>query len=231
MTDEVRLTRSNGISWIEIPSPILSRHILGALHSALRAASGRAFVIRSLHPRIFLAGANLREIASIDADSASVYARYGRAVLDAIRNLSGPVVAAVHGPCMGGGLDLVLACDAIVAAPDAVFGHPGARRGLVTGWGGTAFLPTAAGPAQSRWMFLTGEPLNARDAYDAGWVHELSENPAEAAGTLAARLASLNRRRLALWRLLRDGRFIDRFRSCVVHNQRTQYPMRGGEFA
>ncbi len=228
--EDVRLTSSNGIGWIEIASPILSGDVLDALQAVLESASGRAFVIRSLHPRIFLAGANLHEIASIDAQTAHAYARAGRAVLDAIRHLPGPAVAAVHGPCIGGGLDLALACDTIVAKPSAVFGHPGIRRGLVTGWGGTVFLPAAAGAAQSRWMFLTGEPLSAREAYEAGWVYQLSTAPAGAAGTLAARLASLNPGRLELWRMLKDGRFIDRFRSCVVHNQRMSYPMRGGEF-
>ncbi|NOZ79339.1 MAG: enoyl-CoA hydratase/isomerase family protein [Acidobacteria bacterium] len=233
MKAPVRLTFARGLGWIELASPILSQDVLHALASVLASASahGGPFVIRSLHPTTFLAGAHLGEIASIDARSAELYARRGRNILDAIRRLPGPVVAAVHGPCMGGGLDLALACDAIVASPNALFAHPGAKRGLVTGWGGTAFLPAAAGPSQSRRAFLTGEPLSARDAHAAGWVQQLSETPTAAAGTLARELASLHRGRLELWRAWRDGRFIDRFRSYVVHNQSTQYPLRGGEFA
>ena len=233
MTDPVRIRRVEGTGWIEIGSPILSVSVLDALGDVIAGAMAEdgPFVIRSLHAKIFLAGANLREVASVDARSAGVYACRGRDVLDAIRALPGPVVAAVHGPCMGGGLDLVLACDAVVASPGATFGHPGAKRGLVTGWGGTALLPVAAGAAQSRWAFLSGEPLTARDAHAAGWVHRLSGAPAIEAASLARELASLHPRRLRLWRALRDGRFIDRFRSYVVHNQSTLYPLRGGEFA
>ena len=84
------------------------------------------------------------------------------------------MVAAIRGFCLGGGLDLALACHGRVAAYDASFGHPGAGLGLVTGWGGTQRLPRLVGKAAALQMFLTAERIPATQALTMGLVDALA---------------------------------------------------------
>ena len=89
----------------------------------------------------------------------------------AIDHFPVPVIAAIRGYCMGGGMDLALACDYRIASPDAVFGHRGASLGLITGWGGTQRLPRLIGKARALQMFLLAEMVNAEEAKASGlWM-------------------------------------------------------------
>ncbi len=214
-----------------LPSPFLSTAALAALRGRLAALAARAvpLVLESGHPRIFLAGADLREIAGLGPGTAAAYAVEGRRTLAELERYPAPVVAAVGGACTGGGLDLVLACDAVVASPAATFAHPGVRRGLVTGWSGTARIPRLLGDAAARRIFLEASFLDAPGALDAGLVNAVDGDPVAAACAEAARLARLHPGRIHLWRTLRSARFIDRFRACVVHNWWRQHPSRNGE--
>ena len=193
---------------ISFGSPVLSVQVLSELDAALDELSDRTvavpLVLRSSHPTIFLAGAHLAEIAALDARSCRHYARRGRAVLDRLATLPGPTVAAVHGSCSGGGFDLVLACDRIVAGPAASFGHPGILRGLVTGWGGTVRLPGAAGASLARLAVLAARPLAAEDLARHGVALVSGPDVVGTATAEAARLAAIHPDRLAAWRLLRD---------------------------
>jgi enoyl-CoA hydratase len=83
------------------------------------------------------------------------------------------VIAAVHGACFGGGLEVVLACDFVVASEDAQFGQPEINLGVMPGWGGTRRLPRRIGAARARRWILTGRPATAREATDAGLVDRL----------------------------------------------------------
>ncbi len=211
-----------GVRIVALPSPILAVEVLRGLADLLRAAAGEpgALVVRSTHAEVFLAGAHLAEIAALSAASSGPYARLGREVLELLQRHPGPVVAAVQGACLGGGVDLVLACDTVIAGPAARFGHPGVRRGLVTGWGGTARWPEVLGGGRARLAFLTGASVPADDAFRAGWVSGVADDPLAAASAEARRLTALHPSRLSAWRRLRAGRFIDRFRGLVVHNSR-----------
>ncbi len=221
MSDAPKIRRlPDGVAQLLLPSPILSTALLRDLAEALDdlAADGSPLVVSSSHPRIFLAGANLAEIAALDMESSFPYARLGRKLLERLRRFPAPVVAAVHGPCAGGGLDFVLSCDAIVASPGATFAHPGVHRGLVTGWGGTAIFPVLGGAGPARRLFLEGRFFSSEEAAAAGWVAGLHDDPVDAARREALRLASLAPARLELWRRFRHGRFVDRSRVSVVHN-------------
>jgi enoyl-CoA hydratase/carnithine racemase len=90
-------------------------------------------------------------------------------------------IAAVNGYCMGGGLDLALACDLRCAAPAAVFAHPGARLGIITGWGGTQRLPQLIGSARAFEMFLTARLVSGAEALEMGLVNRLGENALDCA--------------------------------------------------
>ncbi|HYO63641.1 MAG TPA: enoyl-CoA hydratase/isomerase family protein [Pyrinomonadaceae bacterium] len=133
----------------------------------------------------FASGADIREVGALAPESALEFARRGQRLMNLIDDAPLLTVAAVNGYCMGGALDLALACDLRVASPSAVFAHPGARLGIVTGWGGTQRLPRLVGSARAFEMLLTGRRLTAREAYDAGLVDRLADPPLERALELA----------------------------------------------
>jgi enoyl-CoA hydratase len=103
-----------------------------------------------------------------------------------IASYPAPVVAAIESHCMGGGLDLALACHRRIAAPSAILGHRGAALGLITGWGGTQRLPRLVGKGRALELFVTAEKLDAQRALEIGLIDAVADNPvAEAKRQLA----------------------------------------------
>jgi enoyl-CoA hydratase/carnithine racemase len=129
----------------------------------------------------FSAGADLNEIAVLTGPSAYEFSARGQALMNAVARFPAPTFAAVRGYCMGGGLDLALACRYRIAHPHAVFGHRGAALGLITGWGGTQRLPELVGKAKALEMFLAAEKLHASRALEIGLIDEISDDPLAAA--------------------------------------------------
>lgn len=160
-----------------------------ALTSAIRrlAAEPRPLVLTG-NSKFFSAGAELAEIAALTGPKALAFARMGQELMDAVDRFPAPVIAAVSGYCMGGGLDLALACDSRIAHPHAVFGHRGAALGLITGWGGTQRLPRLVGKSRALEMFVAAEKVTAAQALRIGLVDQLADDPVAAA---IARLAPL----------------------------------------
>ncbi|MEE4272595.1 MAG: enoyl-CoA hydratase/isomerase family protein [Thermoanaerobaculales bacterium] len=208
------------VATLHLGSPILTRHVLSVLIEAFEDLGGQTqplpVVLASEHPTIFLAGAHLGEIAELDRSSCLPYARLGRSVAEALGSHPAPVVAAVHGSCSGGGFDLVMACDAVVAGPHASFNHPGVLRGLITGWGGTGRLEGPLGSTALRRTLLEGSALDGDALRRLGAVRTVAEDPRRAARSSALKLAGLHPSRLTLWRRFRDSDFVDRFRAFVV---------------
>jgi enoyl-CoA hydratase/carnithine racemase len=134
-------------------------------------------LVISGNEKFFSAGADLNEIALLGGSEAVAFSRMGQRLMDAIENFPAPVCAAVHGYCMGGGLDLALACGYRVAAPPAIFGHRGAALGLITGWGGTQRLPRLVGKARALQMFVAAEKVDAPEALRAGLVDAIVADP------------------------------------------------------
>jgi len=135
--------------------------------------------------KYFSAGADLHEIRALTAVAGYDFSRLGQQLMDAIRCFPAPVYAAISGYCLGGGLDLALACHRRIAAPNAVFGHRGAALGLITGWGGTQTLTRLIGKGPALTMFVSAEKVDARKALQLGLVDEVAEDPvAEAARRL-----------------------------------------------
>ncbi|HKD83522.1 MAG TPA: enoyl-CoA hydratase/isomerase family protein [Terriglobales bacterium] len=125
----------------------------------------------------FSAGADLNEIAALTAPEALRFARMGQRLMSAVAEFPAPTIAAIHGYCMGGGLDLALACDHRIAGPHALFGHRGAALGLITGWGGTQRLPRILGKARALQMFLAAEKVPAAKALAIGLVNAIAPDP------------------------------------------------------
>jgi enoyl-CoA hydratase/carnithine racemase len=137
---------------------------------------GRPLVIAG-NVRYFSAGAELAEISALDGPTAYEFSTVGQRLMSLIAGFPAPVYAAVSGYCMGGGLDLALACDRRIASSDAVFGHRGAALGLITGWGGTQRLPRLVGKARALQMLVAAEKVTATQALRMGLVDAIAEDP------------------------------------------------------
>lgn len=178
--DLVRYEREQSVVLLGIDNPpvnVLSGAVLEALQAALRRAEAdpqaRAVVLHGLAPRSFAAGANIREMAPMGPAEARIHGARGQATTVAIERLPLPVIAAVHGSCLGGGTEIALACDFILASDDAMFGQPEINLGVMPGWGGTRRLPRRIGAAFARRWILTGKPVVARDAHAMGLLEKV----------------------------------------------------------
>jgi enoyl-CoA hydratase/carnithine racemase len=127
--------------------------------------------------QFFSVGADLNEIAALSGPEAYEFSVMGQTLMNAIASYPSPVIAAVEGHCMGGGLDLVLACHRRIAAPHAVFGHRGAALGLMTGWGGTQRLPRLIGKGRALELFIAAEKISAARALEIGLVDAIAADP------------------------------------------------------
>lgn len=164
----------------EIRSP-LSVEVLETLIEAMGDLSGAERLIFTGVGNVFASGADLREIAVVNGDTAREYAERGQKLMRLISEFNGLSVAAVNGYCFGGALDLSLACDVRIASPDAEFCHPGANLGIMTGWGGTQRLPRLVGEAMALEMFMTAKRVGAAEALKIGLVNDIAEDPLAAA--------------------------------------------------
>lgn len=181
--DPVRIERRGPIAILWIDSPpvnVLSTPVLEAMLQRLgevdQDSSVRVVVLASALERAFAAGADLRSMAPMAPAEARVHGRRGQSVTRAIERLPVPVIAAVGGSCLGGGCELILACDFVFASEAAVFGQPEVRLGIFPGWGGTRRLPRRIGLARARDWILTGRSIPAREALAAGLVHRVVSN-------------------------------------------------------
>ena len=131
--------------------------------------------------QFFSVGADLNEIAVLTGPEACEFSAMGQTLMNAIASYPLPVIAAIEGHCMGGGLDLALACHRRIAAPHAVFGHRGAALGLMTGWGGTQRLPRLIGKSRALELFIAAEKISAVQALEIGMVEAIADDPVAAA--------------------------------------------------
>jgi enoyl-CoA hydratase/carnithine racemase len=150
---------------------------LGDLLNEVKLSGLFQGVVIAANSRSFATGASIEEVASVEGVTARDFAQAGQSLFNHVANFPLPIVAAVRGYCLGGGLDLALACHARVATYDASFGHPGASLGLITGWGGTQRLTRLIGKAAATQLLLTAERVPASQALTLGLVDELVPSP------------------------------------------------------
>ncbi len=198
-----RSTLEDGLLVLQLDDPggfpRLTRVVLAELLRQFTAAATtsevRAIVLSGT-AKCFAAGAEISQVGALGALEALRFSALGQGVMRKIARSPKPAVAAIRGYCLGGGLDLALACQLRVASDDAIFGHPGAGLGIITGWGGTQRLPRLllpGGRARTREMVITAQTLTAGEAYAAGLVHRVVPpgNVLEVASSMAraARIA------------------------------------------
>ncbi len=179
----------------------------------------RVVVLRGRGERAFSAGADVTAFANGGAPPAHVQALANR-----IESLAVPVLGAIHGYCLGGGLELALACDFRVARRDATLGFPETGLGLVPGGGGTQRAPRLIGRGRASWLLLSGERISASQAEAWGLVEfvvdELERGVEELAGKLARQsphaVAQLKALLLATRYERSDARELEAFAACLA---------------
>jgi enoyl-CoA hydratase/carnithine racemase len=127
--------------------------------------------------QFFSVGADLNEITALTGPGAYEFSAMGQMLMNSIASFPAPIIAAIEGHCMGGGLDLALASHRRIATPHAVFGHRGAALGLMTGWGGTQRLPRLIGKSRALELFIAAEKISAARALEIGLVDAVAAEP------------------------------------------------------
>ena len=165
---------------------------LDARISEVQADPGVRAVILTGAGRFFVAGADIAAMRSFTATEAEQFAARGQAVLDRIAALPVPVVAAVQGAALGGGCELAMACDIVLAGPHAVFGQPEVKLGVIPGFGGTQRLVRRVGLTRALDLCLTGRQVSADEAVQIGLAaRRVDGDVVVAAQAVAAEIAEL----------------------------------------
>jgi enoyl-CoA hydratase len=146
--------------------------LLGALDAAARDTSVRVVVLTGAGDKAFVAGADIGEFEGRSpVDQFRVMKQ--PSIFDAVERLSKPVIAAINGFCLGGGMELALACDIRIASSSARFGQPEVNLGIIPGGGGTQRLPRVVGLGAACRMILTGDLIDAQEALRLHLVEEV----------------------------------------------------------
>jgi enoyl-CoA hydratase/carnithine racemase len=144
-----------------------------AFEDAKTDASVHGVILTGAGDKAFIAGADISELAHVDAYEAEESSRFGQGVLDLIENLGKPVIAAINGFALGGGCETAMACTIRISVEHAKFGQPEVKLGLLPGGGGTQRLPRLVGKGRALQLILTGETISAQEAYRIGLVNEI----------------------------------------------------------
>ncbi len=175
MSNELILTRvDNHVAIVTLNRPkVLNALNIELMDQLIQALEGhdadpnvRCIVIHGAGNRAFAAGADIGDMA--EASVVDMYERNNLARWGRIKNVRTPIIAAVSGFCLGGGCELAMLCDMIVASETARFGQPEINIGVIPGAGGTQRMTRAIGKARAMEMILTGRFMTAREAFDAG---------------------------------------------------------------
>ncbi|MDP3108108.1 enoyl-CoA hydratase/isomerase family protein [Hydrogenophaga sp.] len=181
----VEVERRGSVGWIVLNRPgqinaindEIRRGVPAALAELDADPSVRVIVIRGAGERGFCAGADIKERRAAES-SVQVRRRMQKSRwIEALDRTEKPVIAAIHGYCMGGGMELALACDVRFAAPDAVFALPETGLGLIPGGGGTQRLGSVVGPGRALDLLLTGDRMDAQRALTIGLVTRVAGSP------------------------------------------------------
>ncbi len=167
---------------------------LGRAVDALQAeATVKVVVLTGGGSLAFVAGADIKEVSQLGSvEAAKAMAALGQSVFLKVQRLSKPVIAAINGVCLGGGLELAMACHLRISGDRVRFGQPEINLGIIPGWGGTQRLPRLIGRAKAIEWILTGDTVTAQEALRLGLVNQVvpQDQVLKVAKDLARKLAS-----------------------------------------
>ena len=194
--EAIEVACQDGVGWITLNRPSAINAINDAIRTGVPATlrafdedpQVRVIVVRGAGPRGFCAGADLKESRPPTTPFATRSPQSSSNWIRAFDHVSKPVIASVHGFCLGGGLEIALACDLRVASADAVFALPETGLGLIPGGGGTQRLPRIVGLGRALEMILTGDRIDAGEALRIGLVNRVAAD-ADALNELTTKLA------------------------------------------
>jgi enoyl-CoA hydratase len=172
---------NDGVATLTINSPrtlnALNSQVLAELECALYGLNSdtavKAVVLTGAGEKAFVAGADIKEMSDMNSYEGHQFGLKGQRVMMLIEKMTKPVIAAVNGYALGGGLELALACDFIYASEKAKFGFPEVTLGIMPGFGGTQNLPRLIGQNRANEMIFTGAMLNAEKACLWGIVNQV----------------------------------------------------------
>lgn len=179
------------------PVVVLDHALIQQLEATLRLvpASARGLVLRSASERVFVAGADLKAISELTDQQLDAYLTYGSSVFGLLGQLPCPTAAAINGAALGGGLELAMHCDALIAAPSPSgkpypVGLPEAGLKICPGWGGTNLLPARMEPQRAISLTMSGQTMMIDDAKAAGLFDAFAPTAAELLDTAKRWLCS-----------------------------------------
>jgi len=181
--NNLRIEEKNGITTITINRPkklnALNRETIEELHDAFDTANKdedtKVIIVNGSGEKAFVAGADISEFADFDVSEGKKLAAQGQELLfDFVENLSTPVIAAVNGFALGGGLELAMSCHFRVASDNAKMGLPVVSLGVITGYGGTQRLPQLIGKGRAMEMIMTAGMIDANQALTYGLVNHVT---------------------------------------------------------
>jgi enoyl-CoA hydratase len=139
----------------------------------------RALVITGKGEKAFIAGADIPEIASLDASSSKSFSENGQEIFKIIEDFPKPVIGAINGYALGGGCELALACHLRIASKNAKFGLPEVSLGIMPAFGGTQRLTLIVGKGKALELMMTGKMISAQEAADIGLINKVVDKQAE----------------------------------------------------
>lgn len=166
----ITITRENALNALNMD---VIRELRAAFAEA--ASGGAGAVIVTGAGRSFIAGADIAEMEPLPGGAGRNYTKHGQDLMDCIEQHPLPIIAAVNGFALGGGCELAMACDIRIASTKAKFGQPEVALGITPGYGGTQRLPRLVGKGMAKYLILTGEMIDAQEAYRIGLVQKLVE--------------------------------------------------------
>jgi enoyl-CoA hydratase len=198
------------------------RELYSAIHHVNGLDGTKVVILTGAGDKAFAAGADIKDLVNWDVFEALQFAQLGCQVMEALENMEKPVIAAINGLAVGGGCEIAIACDIIIASEKAVFGLPEVNLGTIQAFGGTQRLPRLVGKTQAKELIFTGEPIDAKRAYEIGLVNRICPHGQvlEEAKKMAATIASKGATAIQLAKkAINEGYDLDQARGCNLEQK------------
>jgi enoyl-CoA hydratase/carnithine racemase len=178
---KIEIKKKQKIAWIILNRPdklnainsIMLNELSEALDHLESEVNVKCIIIKGNGEKAFSSGVDLTELCELTPETAAEFSTIGQQVFSKLEEMSKPVLAAIKGYALGGGLELALACDFRIAADNAELGCPEIKFGLIPAWGGTQRLPLIVGISNAKRLIMIGDNLKAHEASEMGLVDKV----------------------------------------------------------